>query len=210
VIDGFDITGSVEIRANNVTIRNSRITSGEEHVIRVYKDSGGNTYQNFVIEDSRLRGVGSCEAAIAFSNYTARRVHISGCADGAKAFSNTTIADSYIADRYRTSGSHNDGIQSSGGQNILIRHNTVLGPYKKSTSAIKVTGEQNDLANVLIENNYLSGGAYSLYTTEGNSHRATNIDVVGNTFETGSSLYGDIRNTATDASFSGNVAYDPR
>jgi hypothetical protein len=208
VINGLDIEGSVEIRADNVTIRNSRITSTADHPIRIYQRSGGSTYKNFVIEDSRIRGVGSCEAAIGFSNYTARRVHISGCSDGAKAFSNTTIVDSYIVDRYKTKSSHNDGIQSSGGSNIVIRHNTILGAYQKSTSAIKVTAEQNSLSNVLIEDNYLSGGAYSLYTTE-KTHRATNIDVIGNTFEKGSSLYGDSMNTATDAVYKSNTRHDP-
>jgi hypothetical protein len=215
VIDGLDISGTVEVRADNVTIRNSRITGSGSHIVRVYKDGSGRNFQNLLIEDTRIRGVGDCEAAIAFSDYTARRVFITGCADGAKAGGNTTIVDSLIAFRYKVSdpdnsggGTHNDGIQSSGGQNIVIRHNTILGAYQSSTSAVKVTAEGQDLTNVLVESNYLSGGAFTLYTTQ-KSYRASGILVRNNVFEVGSSLFGEVSDSAADSTYSGNVYYTP-
>ncbi len=209
VIDGLDINGNVEIRADNVTIRNSRITSNAEIPVRVYKDGNERTYSGFVIEDSRIRGVGRCSAAIGLSNYTARRVHISGCSDGAKAFSNTTIEDSYLAGFYRVDGeTHNDAIQSSGGSNIVIRRNTVLGPYQMSTSAIILQANQSALSNVLVEGNYLSGGSYTIYTSDKGAG-ASNIRVINNVFERDGWLYGWKSTNTSAAVYSGNTIRPP-
>lgn len=203
VIDGLDIDGRVVIEANNVVIRNSRITSNAHLVVELEQG-----YSGLLIEDTRIRGVGSCSAGIAYSNYTARRVHITGCSDGAKMFSNTLFEDSYISNRYRVNGvSHNDGIQSSGGFGITIRGNTILGSYQMSTSAIKVTAGQSNMGNVLIENNYLSGGAYTLYTTIKDGRSASDVTVRNNVFDQDGWLYGWRSNKISSAVYTGNTFY---
>ena len=136
-------------------------------------------------------------------------MHISGCSDGAKAFSNTTIEDSYLAGFYRVDGeSHNDAIQSSGGSNIVIRRNTVLGPYQMSTAAIILQANQSALSNVLVEGNYLSGGSYTIYTSDKGAG-ASNIRVINNVIERDGWLYGWKSTNTSAAVYSGNTMHTP-
>ena len=66
-------------------------------------------------------------AAIAFANYTARRLNIHGGADGLKADSNVLIEDCWIHDLSNGPGEHNDAVQSTGGKGVTIRHNVLDG-----------------------------------------------------------------------------------
>lgn len=208
VIDGMDITGPVNVKANNVTIRNSRVTNGgNAYVIRLYPE-----FRNLVVEDSRLRGLGACSAVMCCGNYTARRLLVTGCADGLKVGDNTVVEDTLITELYRKvdangNGTHNDGIQAVGGSNINIRRNTILGPYQMSTSAIILQGNFSDLIDVMVEDNYLSGGSYTTYTRNRN-FSMQNVVVRNNVFEDNGWLYG-YKSSDTGASWSANTFHFP-
>ena len=209
VVDSLDVTGFIDIKANNVTIKNTRVTgTGGTYLVRVYPG-----FSNLVIEDSRLRGVGLCSAVICCSNYTARRVLVTGCADGLKVGDNTVVEDSLITELYRGvdsqgRGSHNDGIQAVGGNNMTIRRNTILGPYQMSTSAIIFKGDFATIENSLVESNYLSGGSYTVYTRK-DDFDLRNVIVRNNTFENNSFLYGYKSSDTAGAIWTDNEFYDP-
>jgi hypothetical protein len=88
VINGVYHNGIIEVRANNVTIRNSIICGTGVMLIRNYGT-------NLVVENSILRGergtvqnpdTGTpCQAAIGYGNYTIRRSELTYCNDGVKA-----------------------------------------------------------------------------------------------------------------------------
>ncbi len=189
VIDGIDLYGSIVVRADNVVIRNSRITSTANIVVWMREHQDGSLPLNLLIEDVRIRGVGDCGVAVASSNYTMRRAHISGCRDGAKAWQNVVIEDSFIHDRYMNALAHADGIQGSGGNNVLLRHNTVLGPYREATSALIFVAALRPIDGLTIERNYLSGGAFTMYTLD-RDFALTSLTIRDNVFETGSSQFG--------------------
>lgn len=176
VIDARHITGSITVKANNVTIKRSKISSSSYYPIRLY--SG---YSGLLVEDVEIAGNG-CSAGIVFGGYTARRVHVYGCADGLKAGNNTTIENSYIHDLYKTSTSHNDGIQSPGGSNIVIRNNNIA-HRKQQTSAILLQTDNAPIDNVLIEGNWLDGGNFVVYSR---NHKGggdpTNVRIINNRF----------------------------
>src|SRR6476620_8553964 len=54
VIEGLDIHGTVTINANNVTLKNVKVTASDNWVVRVMPGKTG-----VVVQDSELNGVGT-------------------------------------------------------------------------------------------------------------------------------------------------------
>ena len=79
--------------------------------------------------------------------------------------SNSQITESFIRGSEQGSGNdpHGDGIQSQGGNNVVIRHNTLL-QLNPMTSAIITNPTANNMW--LVENNFFGGGAYTVYCPE--------------------------------------------
>lgn len=162
VIDGALITQPIVItaKAHNVTIRNSLIRASAFFL--VLNDEGAT---NLKIIDTELDGRDntSGDAAVAGRNYTLTRVNIHSTVDGVKLGSNVTIEDSYIHDLAMFSGSHNDGMQSLGSDNVVLRHNTVIVPKGATSAIILSTGSAYSMRNITIDSNLLGGGAYTVY-----------------------------------------------
>jgi plastocyanin len=165
VIDGYIINAGINVKAANVTIRNSKVVYGGYYPIE-------NFSTGLVVEDTEIMGTSkSVTAGISFSNYKAVRVKVTGTADGLKADDNVTIEDSYITELCQTAGtatsdpSHNDGVQMYGSGNVTLRHNTIKGSFMKisgcdapaDVTSIQVNSPAN---NTLIENNLIDGSGY--------------------------------------------------
>lgn len=178
IVEKLDVTGSITVHANNVTIRKVRITSDDYYPIR-YFDNGG--YTGLLVEDSEIVGLsGLVTNAIGFQNYTARRLNIHGMADGLKADANVLIEDSWIHDLSNGNGEHNDGVQSSGGANVTIRHNSISGASNAAVMAGPDFGDA--VVNLRIENNLLAGGGYTLNLRGTGALQPTGTRVTGNCF----------------------------
>ena len=162
VIDSKLITTPLVIAAgaNDVTIRNSLIRANGYWL--VLNDEGATNLQ---ITDTELDGAGNPngDAAVGGRNYTLTRVNIHSTVDGLKLGDNVTVQDSYIHDLVMTDGSHNDGMQSLGSNNLKILHNTVIVADGSTSAIILSTGSADSMRNIRIENNLLGGGAYTVY-----------------------------------------------
>jgi hypothetical protein len=96
---------------------------------------------------------------MSFGSYTARRVHCTGGADGFKANSNVLIEDSYVHNLRESPGSHNDGVQTTGGSNVVVRHTTI--DLRGDTAEVMQLGvEWGTNSNWTVENNLLAGGGW--------------------------------------------------
>jgi hypothetical protein len=170
VIDGLRITGSVDIRAHDVVIRNSEIQGS------VLNDSTGTRYR-FAIEDSTVAPPNGCgswgNGAIGVSNYRASRVRITGLPDGFRiAGSNVLIEDSFVSLCSANPEDHSDGIQAYGaanGTNIVIRHNTIdqrAVTNGAATAPIFIPNDGDRQGNqnitVSVTDNLVAGGGFSL------------------------------------------------
>lgn len=156
IIEGLDIEGEVTILADDVTIRNCRIRSGDYYPIRYFDE--GNT--GLVVEDSEIEGLSEAvTAAISFTDYTARRLNVHGGADGFKADANVLIEDCWVHDLGNYPDQHNDGVQSTGGKGVTIRHSDLSGG---SNAAVQTGDEGAATEDLLIECSWLSGGGYTL------------------------------------------------
>ncbi len=162
VIEGLDIDGCVDVRANDVTIRASRITCARPTTaVRLFDGYGGLT-----LEDVEIDGSGVVSTAVGFSHYKLLRANIHHVIDGPRVGTATVVQDSYVHDLVRTDGSHNDALQVTGGSNIVVRHNT-LDAYDEASgdyfnAAIQVGSSKAPVEDLLIEGNYLNGGNYTV------------------------------------------------
>lgn len=175
VIDSKDIRGCVNVKARNVTIRRSKITCTDFYVVANFASSysGG----GLVIEDSELDCRNTNGTAVGSYGLTARRLNIHNCENGFDIDNTVTVQDSYIHDLYEGATGHADGIQLAGGAHIAIAHNTIFNPG--GTSAIISNPRAN--SDVLVANNLMAGGAYTLYCPRDASQ---NFRVIGNRFST--------------------------
>ena len=177
VIEKLDITGSITVLANNVTIRKVRLTSGDYYPIRYFD----NNNTGLLVEDSEIIGLsGDVTSAIAFQHYTARRLNIHGMADGLKANADVLIEDCWIHNLSNGPTEHNDGVQSTGGKGVTIRHNNISG----ASNATVQTGDESGAAteDMIIENNLLSGGGYTLNIRGTGATVPKNTCVINNRF----------------------------
>lgn len=168
VIQNLNVTGQIIIRANNVTIKNTRVTSGDYYPI---DHNNGNT--GLIIEDSEIIGTNSnVTASVSFDNYTLRRVNVHGGADGLKGNTNVVVEDSYIHDLSVGQDTHNDGFQATGGSGVTLRHNTFKLSTTPGTSAcIQMGNEWGPNDNWLVTDNLIDGGGWSINASASGSNR---------------------------------------
>ena len=168
VVENVDITGLVRIRADRVELRNFRIdATGTFYGIKI---DGG--HSGIVLEDGEIHGMDS--AGILGAGFTGRRLHIhDSSGDGLKIGGEggpTVVEYSFIEKLGRKVDSHADGNQTRGGSHITFRYNNIYMPYPgtpkypgkpyKSNATFML---QLQISDFVIENNWLTGGNYTIY-----------------------------------------------
>lgn len=161
VIDSKEITGTVTVKADNVIIRNSRILNTGSFPVRV---DGG---KNLLVEDSEIDGRGRGDAAIAFSKYTLRRVHIHNIPEGPRvAGGDVSIEDSLIHEMVQKGDNHTDVVQVTSGKNIVVRGNALEvynpGSGLMGNAAFMFGEDDGPVTDCHVTGNYLNGGNYTV------------------------------------------------
>lgn len=202
--DNMLIKGRLSIKASSVTIRYSRIEANpspsdypaepksytecmSRGAYNAYQAVFANGYTNVVIEDSEIAPTNKnmyIANGIHGSNYTLRRVDISGTVDGAgiynTASANVLIEKSYIHDLYvglydyghECGLTHTDGIQVHYGANITIRNNTIRpnGTGGRASNAAIMVNQNATYytSKVTITANWIDYGACSVNVHDDN------------------------------------------
>ncbi len=163
VLENVFVHGSIFIEANNVTIRNFKVDSGmAPYGIRA---TGG--HSGIVIEDGELINVNS--AHIYGGGFEARRLnlHESG-GDGFKCTNDVIVEECWVHHLGTNPGAHSDCNQTRAGNNFIFRRNfmdlpiDIGAPYKQNAAFIMQTGD-GPIDNILIEDNWLDGGNFTVY-----------------------------------------------
>lgn len=184
VIDGLEVHGEINVQADNVTIRNTRLAAepGDWGIIQ------RKGYSGLKVEDSEIFGNGTQRTQFAILNQggdlTVRRVDIHTISNGILT-EQGLIEDSYLHDPVYYSGDHTDMIMCTSGPpsgaTLVIRGNTVINTLQQ-TGAVALFQDFGVVRNVTVEGNFLAGGGYSLYGGAGKKGTSSNIKVVGNVF----------------------------
>jgi len=193
----LDIRGCVVVNAANVTIRNVKV-SGCGDYVRVRSNGG-----NLTLVDVEVDCGGGYGMGVGFRGYTLVRADIHNCENGGHIDGAVTVRDSWIHDLGGGADGHFDGFQfGQGAAAVTIEHNVIANPHDQ-TSAI-IMWDEGDPQNrdVMIRNNLLAGGGYTLYC--GRSGTAVNVVVTGNRFVPGQYSYSDACGSGGEV-WSGNV-----
>lgn len=165
VIENLHVTGSIEVRANDVTIRNTKVEGGIWN-----QENDAVQYGGLLIEDTEVGpaspGPDTPEVAIGTSGYTARRVEIHGVTDGFRvAGPNVRIESSFVVlSDVPGECPHLDGVQGyGGGDNVIVHGNTIDARGSCSTSAVFMASAS---PHIDLQNNLLLGGAYSIHLNQ--------------------------------------------
>ena len=194
VIEDVEVRGTITVEHDNVTIRRVRVLGTSYYGVWVPSNMSGDV-EGLRIEDSTIVGVaGERAAGIAqYGDWVARRVDVSGFQDGVKVGSDQQLLESWIHDLYRPDGAHNDGVQTMGGDNVVIRGNRVEAPWRSQTSALLLQSDKRPVERYTVERNLLSGGNYTLYLADKNHGVPIDCVVRDNVFVDGSWKYGATR-----------------
>jgi hypothetical protein len=172
VLQDIDVRGSVNVRADNVTIRRARVRG---RVWTQHSDGTRLRQYRVTVEDSVLGGLTSAfngltgEGVIGPGRYTIRRSELYG-SDGFRVSApqdggpnDVLIEDNYFRANMPAcdQGFHIDGVQGyGGGQNVVVRHNTI-----DARGPCGVTGAvffADDSESATVTNNLLLSAGYTL------------------------------------------------
>lgn len=158
VVDGMEVVGDIVIEANNVTIKNSRIISGTPwHAVMIADDAAG-----FTLMDCEIDGRSTTDNGV-YGHGTILRTNIHSVENGMTIWGPSVIKDNFIHSLAATDEDpHFDGIQINGADDVSIIHNTVINEHGQ-TAAIIMGNTFSGLSNIIIDNNLLIGGGYTVY-----------------------------------------------
>lgn len=171
VVENKDVDGCVDVLADDVTIRNTRIRCDEEGRVKAIDVARG--VEGLVVEHSEIDGLGKTEVGIGWSRYTLRYVDVHGVGDGARFGDDVMIENSWIHDMVRLGSLHPDALQTTSTRRAVIRGN-VLEPSRPDrhrdggrdpNNAALMLGSElgpQQVRDVLVEHNRMGGGNYTV------------------------------------------------
>ena len=194
VIDGLDVSGTIRVRANNVTIKNTRVTG-------VGAGCGPTTTcGNFVIINDC-----ACNLTISHVEITANspttiehgirnpsggtinvdHVYQHGNVDALCFCGNATVSDTYSFIHLAISQDHLENLYTDD-STVTVRHNTLLNTAPQTANIFANTGNGGGGAcrnRLTITDNLLAGGGFSIYPCGNATSQGTSTaNITGNRF----------------------------
>jgi hypothetical protein len=217
-LSGLSISGTLQISASNVTVKNVKVTTGGNFGISLAHTAG------VTIQNSTISGLNATTGRVSYAidDVYGDSTGTTITADNISAFrtgiqvSTGLISGNYIHDPGFVAGDHTNGIYVNGGtQALTIQNNTIMNSLGQ-TDAINLDaptpGPAAPVANKTIKNNLLAGGGYTIYAGAASGSPTTNIVITGNRFAQNyyakSGQYGAVVYFApagTGNSWSGNI-----
>ena len=158
----MNVSGTITVAADNVTIKNSKITAHAYWVIKVNNGVSGTVIENDEINGEGQDGLGNSMGVI--GQATVLKCNIYGVENGVTPGSGSKIEGNYIHDLGAPGDPHYDGIQMDGGlSNILVQGNTINNNHGQ-TSAVMIDDYFGPISNITVNSNYLIGGGYTAYS----------------------------------------------
>jgi hypothetical protein len=188
VLSGLAITGTLQISASNVTVKNVQVTSGGNFGISLAHTTG------VTIQNSTISGQNPAAGRVSYAiddvygdsaGMIIKANNISGFRTAIQV--STGQEDSnYIHDPGFVAGDHTNGIYVNGGtQPLMIWNNTIFDSMGQ-TDAVNLDagtpGPAAPVANKTVSDNLLAGGAYTIYGGAASGSPTSNIVIQDNRF----------------------------
>lgn len=194
VLDRMDFQGGLFIRADNVTVKRSRVQCGGDLSCLGLWVTDRN---NILIEDveitstSREKRIDRALTAWGSTGVTIRRAYVHDTQKGIGFGKGTLIEDSYIDDQYNPTSTHVSAVggDTVEGMTLTVRHNWIAGkPRNNNSGALLYYPPQVDYKptpnlKILIEQNVINGGTYAMWLSSDPSFTGT-LTVRDNLFGT--------------------------
>lgn len=183
VVENLDVRGHIDVRADNVTIRNVRITTNSRLGISVKRGHAGTKIRHVEIImggpgktiDAGIGGVGDhggAKGKSVGSNMTVENSYIHGNGDGIKIANYSTYRGNKIfAAKHKGSPLHVDGMQASGRHTFSVTYNDIAVHAGSANAPLFIqswTAKANrDVHGVYVACNVFEGGVYGFHTEDG-------------------------------------------
>lgn len=179
VFENKNLSGNIVVRADNVTIRNCKITSSTYHAIQNANNKG------LKVLNCEINGQGATNNGI-YGPGTFQGNDIYGVENGFNTWGSSTnktdISGNYVHALKNAGSPHYDGIEINGGTDITINNNTVIVDYGQ-TAALMLNNYFGGLARITANNNKFVGGGYTVYCDDsfsGGSVDGSTISITNN------------------------------
>ena len=184
VISNLNISGTLVIRADDVTITNVKVTApaGANSAINTGYSNQGITFSHVEIDGGKHS---PSVPGIIGGGYTATALNIHGTGDAIDLSFGVTVKDSWIHDLWVAPGDHTDGVQSTGTDADLIEHNTIdatLSGGGFANSALIIGADLANMGTVTVTDNLLGGGSYTAYAGADPGYSSGTIAFLNNRF----------------------------
>jgi hypothetical protein len=189
VLDSKDFRDGIVIRANNVTVKRSRVQCGNCPGLWIEWDVRGTLVEDVEITSkSKTERIDRGLTAGRTYDLTVRRVLVHETQRGIEYGYSALIEDSYVDDQYNPTDAHVSAVggDTSANFKLTVRHNWIAGKLGNNNSGALLfypggTGPQN--INVLIEENIVNGGTYTMWLSSDNRFSGS-VTVRSNLFGT--------------------------
>jgi hypothetical protein len=181
VINGIDVTGTITVEANNVTIQNSRVTCTGCEPSRGFAIFEPNGYSGLTVQNSQVSGGniyaggGQGGALNTFSH-----LYMFNCDECIQY--GDKVTDSYILVNAVAPGAHYEAFYTSDAT-VDFEHDTFLNPHPQTATVFfDVNGGSGAGCdnNVTINNSLLAGGGFLFYLCNGSTSVGTSKSSITN------------------------------
>lgn len=182
IVEGKNVTGKIEVSANNVTVRKCKVKLAADYCVDINPGVTGTRVEDCELDGSGIGGAHGINGSGTFLRNNIHHIE-NGIADPG---TGTIIQDNYIHDFNSAGAPHYDGIQIDGGaNNVLIEHNTII-LNQGQTAAVMIDNWAGGNNAVNVNNNLLGGGSYTCYADgRFNNSSMTNLRYTNNRIRPG-------------------------
>lgn len=184
VLEALEVAGAIIVRASDVVIRNCRITH-DTTAIRFEEGSNLRVERVTLVGDDAETLDGAIQA---WGDLQVRQIQVRGFGEGIDLYgAGGLIEDSYFHDMANARGELMDGIEAWEAAHLTIRHNVLEMPDGNSVIKLPLDVPVPGGDDVLIENNLLAGGGYTVYggyDPPNQNPSYTNVRFIANRFST--------------------------
>ena len=203
VVQNVDVTGTIYVTANNVTIQNCRVTSS----VQSGQIAAAAGVTGLTVTHCEVNGLGATAYNITGSG-TFTYNNLYGAEKNIELTGNAVIENNYMHEMSNTANPtpHFENVDAEGGQtSLLIQHNTMIN-VQQNTAAVMLANYYGGLTGITVTDNIMVGGNYPVYC-DGHFAGGSVGTVAYTNNHIGSGFYGATDFNTCTPTFTGNT-YD--